>query len=483
MGHPDDNVKAAPLWIAAAIVAALATWICYDATPGLNWGILTAAAAAGLVLLASRKARPGSPVVLLAVTATVIASGAAVTANELMLVLILLSTTLLLAMAMLLATAPSLERLTAGFVVIAPVAAFATAVASALTRFGEATRLLRSPRARAAVRGTAITLPVLVVFALLLAVADPTFARWRDAVANILTSWDFLPRTAFFAFILGISLGAYSHAAAGVERDEPGQREQRRWLGSGERLILLAGVASLLWLFIAVQLSYMFGNLPRITGSGITFADYARRGFGELTIVSSATALLIIASERYGERSRHSGVTRALTLALIVAVVLILGSAFYRVILYENAYGFTLARLYGQAFMLVIAIAVGSMTLEVLGELDTRRLFRRVFGAALLILISLIYWNHEAWIAQQNIKRFAATGKLDTGYLTRELSLDAVPAIVRGMAALPEPARSELRGALAKRYLNRANIFRVDWFEASLSRARARSALETLGLP
>ncbi|MGK2962997.1 MAG: DUF4153 domain-containing protein [Gemmatimonadaceae bacterium] len=483
MDQSHANRKTASLWIAAAIVAAVATWICYDAIPGVNWGIWTALAAAGLLVLASHRFRLSSPVAVLAVTATVIAAGASVTTNELMLVLILLSTTLLLAMAMLLATAPALERLTAGFVMLAPLAAFATALVSAFVRFGEATRLVRSPKARAAVRGIAITLPVLIVFALLLAVADPTFAQWRNAVENLLTSWDFLPRAAFFVVMLGIALGAYSHAATGVDRELRVHQEPRRWLGSGERLILLAGVTGLLWLFIAVQLSYMFGNLPRITGSGITFADYARRGFGELTIVSFATALLIIASERYGERDHRTGITRALTLALIVAVVLILGSAFYRVILYENAYGFTAARLYGQAFMILVAVAVGTMTLEVLGELDTGRLFRRVFAAAVLVLISLIYWNHEAWIAHRNIERFAATGKLDTSYLTRDLSLDAVPAIVNGIASLPEPVRSELRSALAKRYLNRAHVFDRDWFEASYSRARARAALETLGLP
>ncbi|MGI9043764.1 MAG: DUF4153 domain-containing protein [Gemmatimonadaceae bacterium] len=483
MEQVHENRKTAPLWIAALVVAALAAWICYDAIPGVNWGIWTAAAAAGLLLLASHRAGPGSPVALLAATATVLAAGASVTANELMLVLILLSTTLLLAVAMLLATAPSLKRLTAGFVMLAPLAAFATAIVSAFARFGEATRMVRSPRARAAVRGVAITLPVLIVFALLLAVADPTFAQWRNAVENLLTSWGFLPRTAFFVIMLGITIGAYSHAATGIEHEAKVHHEQRRWLGSGERLILIAGVTGLLWLFIAVQLSYMFGNLPRITGSGITFAEYARRGFGELTIVSFATALLVIASERYGERDHRAGITRVLTMALIVAVVLILGSAFYRVILYENAYGFTIARLYGQAFMLVVAIAVGTMTLEVLGELDTGRLFRRVFAAALLVLISLIYWNHEAWIADRNIDRFAATGKLDTGYLTRELSLDAVPAIVDGIARLPEPTRSELRASLTKRYLNRAEVFERDWFEANISRARARTALKVLGLP
>jgi Domain of unknown function (DUF4153) len=73
-----------------------------------------------------------------------------------------------------------------------------------------------------------------------------------------------------------------------------------KWLGSTERLILLTSVAALFWLFLAVQVGYFFGNLPRIVASGVTFAEYARRGFGELSIVASASALLIVVSERYG---------------------------------------------------------------------------------------------------------------------------------------------------------------------------------------
>ena len=76
-----------------------------------------------------------------------------------------------LALEMLLSTDPRLDRLTAVFVVPAPVVAFATAISESLKRATHALHIVRSHRARAMVRGILITIPVIVVFALLLVVS------------------------------------------------------------------------------------------------------------------------------------------------------------------------------------------------------------------------------------------------------------------------------------------------------------------------
>jgi hypothetical protein len=67
------------------------------------------------------------------------------------------------------------------------------------------------------------------------------------------------------------------------------------------------GVALLFWIFLAVQLSYLFGSLPSVAGSGMTFAEYARRGFGELSVVASFTAVSSILTERYGKKDERQG--------------------------------------------------------------------------------------------------------------------------------------------------------------------------------
>ncbi len=467
------------LWVTAAAVAGLGSWMLYDAMPGINWVLWTAAATAGLLLVLRRHGLPAPSVQLLGAAGVAIAGAAAVTASPQLSVLICLAIIFLLAMQMLLSAGLSLRAVTARFAATAPVMAFRHAVPQAMRRAVEATDLIRSSRARAWVRGLIITLPVLIAFALLLAGADPLFAAGRDAIGNLFASWDFVPRVIFFVALLVVVLGAYGYAsvhratAPAVESRQPD-----RWFGSTERTILLAGVAALFWLFLTVQLGYFFGNLPRIPASGMTFAEYVHRGFGELSVVASASALLIVISERYGNDDGRARTLRLLTFAVIAAVLLLLISAFRRVWLYEAAYGFTTARLYVQVYLCAVAAGLALLWLEVASDFDAGRLFRRAAAAATLLFIALIYWNHEAWIARRNLDRYASTGKLDVAYLTQALSPDAIPALAERLPALPEPIQSEIRLAVQKRYAKSSGGLRRRWFEWNLASSRAQRALQ-----
>ena len=467
------------LWATAAAVAGFGNWMLYDALPGINWLLWTGAAVAGLRGFSRARGRPPRSVLIMAGAPIVIAGAAAVTASPPLWALICLAIVFFLSLQMLLAAGLSPRSITARFAATAPLVAFRIAAVQSFRRAVEATHLIRSSRARAWVRGLAITLPVLVGFALLLAGADPVFAEWRDAARDLIASWEFVPRIVFFIALLVIVLGAYGYASieAGSSAATQGKAPER-WLGSTERFILLAGVAALFWLFLAVQLGYLFGNLPRIPASGVTFAEYARRGFGELSIVASASALLIVVSERYGRDDGREGTLRLLTFAVIAAVLLLLGSAFRRVWLYEEAYGFTTARLYAQVYMCAVAAGLAVLSLEVAGDFDAGRLFRRAAAAATVLFIALIYWNHEAWIASRNLDRFASTGKLDVAYLTRELSPDAIPAIAERLPSLPEPMRSDLRRAVRERYAARTENRQRAWFEWNLASSRARQAVD-----
>lgn len=473
------------LWAAALTVTALGTWILYEGLPGLNWLIWTAAAAAGLLLFLRSDQHGNESVITMAAMATLIAGGAAVTSNEFITVLMFLGVISFLALEMLLAPHPRWTRVSARFAIPAPVVAFGHAIVESVRRTVEALQLVRSNRARSVVGGIAITLPVVVIFALLLASADPIFAGWRDAIERLISSWDFLPRTIFFFALLSMVLGAYGFTAKGddsVIAASTASEPAHRWLGVTERLILTSSVAALLWLFLLVQVTYLFGNLPQVSGSSMTFAEYARRGFAELSIVASATAVLVLVSERYGRKDHRQGLLRGLTIALIVAVLFLLGSAFHRVSLYEEAYGFTTARLYAQVYMIVVAIGLFALAAEVRGEIDTRRLFRRVASVGVAAFLMLIYWNHESWIAARNIDRFATTAKLDIDYLVRELSPDAVPAIVDRLDTLPPTEAAQIRSTLQSVYGDGRPQLEGRWYEWNLSRTRAASALERAGI-
>jgi hypothetical protein len=470
------------LWAAAALVAALGTWVMYDAMPGINWGAWTLIAAAGLfIFIRTAGART---IWITSGIAVIIAFGASITADPFIHALIVISVIIFLALSMLLSSNPTIRRITAWFVVPAPVIAFATAITESIKRGIDALHLVRSDRTRAVLRGVLITAPVVVIFALLLASADPTFALWRDAVENLLTSWAFLPRVFFFIGMLAITLGAYGYAQREASQPVPVPEpaESVKWLGATERLILLGSIATLFWVFLAVQLSYLFGNLPHVTGSGVTFADYARRGFAELTVVATASVILILVSERFGKTDGREGLLRIATIALIVGVLFLLVSAFNRVLLYEAAYGYTTARLYAQCYMIVVGASLIALMWEIRGAIQPPRLFRAAGLVATVVFVGLVYWNHHAWIAGRNIDRLATTGRLDVPYLTRDLSLNAVPTLTQRLPSLPEPFRGELQRALVARYTGRSRMFNREWYEWNLRTIQARDALVGLGI-
>jgi uncharacterized protein DUF4153 len=465
------------LWATAATTAAFGSWMLFDALPGINWVLWTGSAAAGLLLIARSRGDSRRSVLIMGGAATAIAGAATVTASQGLSALICMGVMFFLSMQMLVSAAPSLRSVTVWFAATAPLVALKSAAVQTMHRSTEATHLIRSTRARAWVRGLAITLPVLIVFALLLAGADPIFAQARDTIANLFNQWDFLPRIVFFVLLLVVVLGAYGYASSGPATEPAGPGESHdRWLGSTERLMLLASVAVLFWLFLALQLGYLFGNLPSAPASGVTFAEYARRGFAELTFVASASALLIVGCERYGNDNRRRAL-RFLTFAVLAAVLLLLVSAFRRVLLYEAAYGFTTMRLYAQVYMCAVAAALLMLSLEV-DDFDVNRLFRRSLAAATILFIALAYWNHEGWIARQNMDRFASTGKVDVDYLTRGLSPDAIPAVAERLESVPEPLRSQIRDAVRKQYAAHERGRQRAWFEWNLAGARARKAID-----
>ena len=118
-----------------------------------------------------------------------------------------------------------------------------------------------------------------------------------------------------------------------------------------------------------------------------------------------------------------------LTAALLALVLVILGSALQRLLLYEQAYGFTRLRTYTLIFIPWLAM----LLLATIGLEIAKRGGR--FGLALLIAVvgfglTVGAWNVDGFIARQNIERGIRGEEFDRAYLG-ELSTDAVPVMLQ----------------------------------------------------
>ncbi|HMD90293.1 MAG TPA: DUF4173 domain-containing protein [Anaerolineaceae bacterium] len=285
------------------------------------------------------------------------------------------------------------------------------------------------------IRGLLLALPVVALLAALLSQADPIFSKELSTFLGSLFSeklGEYIFRACYIVIFAYVLVGIYGHALS-QNKDEKLLGLEKPWLtpflGWTEAVIVLACVDLLFAFFVAVQFRYFFGGQINITLNGYTYADYARRGFGEMLAVAVISLLLFLGLSGITRRTQllDKRVFSALGVGLVALVAVILVSAFQRLLLYEAAYGFSRIRTYTHVFMIwvgVLLLAYGLL------ELVNRP---PAFGLATALVaigfgISLNFVNVDAWIVTQNVARARQGASFDQNYL-EGLSSDAIPAL------------------------------------------------------
>jgi hypothetical protein len=330
--------------------------------------------------------------------------------------------------------------------------------------------LSRHPGVPGILRGLAMALPVLVVFGALFAAADATFNRYALALTAIVPD---LPRHVLMIFVFGwIAIGLLALAC---RLHQPAQRPsaQPLALGTTEATVILGLVSALFVLFVLLQLGYLFGGSAVIEStSGLTVADYARRGFFELVIVAALTLVLLFV---IGTTDCERRVLRRFGFVLIGCVLVMLCSALQRLLLYTDTFGLTLGRVTALVFMLWEVANLLSFAATVLqGRIGGFVSGLVISGLCSLLALGAI--DPAGRVASFNIQRaLKSQGELDVAYLLT-LGSDAVPPLLASFDALPREARCAMAEPLLDRYLSDPQRSE-DWRNWNASRAAARAAV------
>lgn len=315
------------------------------------------------------------------------------------------------------------------------------------------------------VRGLAFAAPVVLIFGVLLSSADQVFARamndaWAALGLNI--SEDAVGRLAMTGFLTLLSAGSLAYSVTHHQQSEavplvkssPATEELTEGevadlpapppskaaiekqkpafsISIIESSIVLGSVVALFAAFVVIQFRYFFGGQSNIAAEGFTYAAYARRGFFELAAVSTLTLGLALILDRVTIRQgRENLLFRGLTVAMVALTSVMLVSAWQRMQLYEEAYGFTQLRVYSQMSMVWLGVLFAFFLLALF------RLRLQVFSLGMLVVIigylaSLNLLNVDRFIADRNIARYhaGAAAELDIAFLNT-LSADAVPSIL-----------------------------------------------------
>ena len=342
-------------------------------------------------------------------------------------------------------------------------------------------------RAAPVLRGILLALPVVAILAALLASADPIF---NDQLTNLLQIFDIqhLPENIFrliYILIMAYLLTGIYLSAIASKTPEPladsSQPRVKPFLGMTETGIILASVNLLFGFFVVIQFRYFFGGQANIHAAGYTYSEYARKGFSELVIVSllSLMLYLVLGAITHRDNRTHQHIFTTLNIFMIGFVLVILVSAFQRLRLYEDAYGFSRLRTYTHVFILFLgALLVTTVLLELFRQ-------RRYFALATLITVfaftlSLAGLNVDAFVARQNIQRAVSGQELDAYYLGN-LSYDALPAVLKiyQNETLPSDIHNLLGAELACREFQMTDEKPLPWQGLNISTIVAKNLLQT----
>lgn len=221
------------------------------------------------------------------------------------------------------------------------------------------------------------------------------------------------------------------------------QNYDNSWLPKGLTLGpveigVVLGLVDLLFLaFVIVQVPYLFGGMDFVQNTpDFKLAEFARRGFGELVAVAALVLPILLVSHWLLKKDSPaaSKLFKALAGIQIVLLFVIMASAVQRIMLLTGSlgYGMTTTRFYPLVFILWLSIVFVWFALTVMR--GARQHF--AWGAlwsALVLLGALHVFNPDAFIARRNIELMKQGREYDARYNVRQLSADAIPALIEGM--------------------------------------------------
>lgn len=197
--------------------------------------------------------------------------------------------------------------------------------------------------------------------------------------------------------------------------------------------------------FSVIQFLYVFsGNTPE----NVTLSEYVVSGFWQLIFLTVMNIVLLAVALYFTDRKNAWG-QKIMSLLLVVNNAIMGGSAFVRLSNYEEAYGFTLIRLYGYFLLILIGVLLVLCVVKICCNRFPMR--NAMFWAVLVFAICLLYFPTNRFVAEQNVNRYLQNPQktIDMAYL-ENLGEAAIPALERLEQEAPqESVQQEAKRILA----------------------------------
>lgn len=304
----------------------------------------------------------------------------------------------------------------------------------------------KSRRTRDVLVGLLIAVPVCGVAIGLLASGDSAFSQLLSAVWERIANVDLtLPAKCvlvalfwplFAGFVLGVRRAPKKQAApsdaGSVAAGSAKCRRGVRFLSPTVSVTVLGALSFVYLVYLFSQLSYFFSAFARLLPEGYAFsyAEYARRGFFEMCLLTVINFSLLCAALLFTKRTKQkvSPVLKAVACAVCVFTLLFIVTSLSKILLYVSSYGLTTLRLYTAVFDCMLLICTVCLGVHLF--LPKWKYMRVILISVSAIFIVFALADADRIIAGYNTERYlSSTGEaaqIDMEYLAT-LDSAAVP--------------------------------------------------------
>lgn len=338
----------------------------------------------------------------------------------------------------------------------------------------------KSANRKRIIRAILITIPITLFIIMLLSSADEIFGKLFINIAdNVLEVFRNIKISTLIVKLILICV-CFAYFVCFFEyitnRYEIDNIEEKKIVQKDDFTIkmILTSLNVIYLFFCIIQIKALF-----LKNVSINYADYARKGFFQLMIVSAINLVTILIAKKYNKNTNvKTKYINLMSILMVLFTFIILLSSAYRMYLYESAYGYTMLRLLVYCSLFTESILLMPTIIYILDK--PINLTKTYFIIVTVIYVCMNLSNFEKIIAKRNIDRYFETGKLDMYYLEYATGSDAVEEIIRVL----DRADEEGNRTHAERYLS--NMYdelkneKIDYRDFNYSKFKAKKLIEDI---
>ena len=209
------------------------------------------------------------------------------------------------------------------------------------------------------------------------------------------------------------------------------------------------------------------------------YSSYARQGFFQLMFVSFINfVILIVANINKVKKTKSQKIyNKIMSLLIILFTIIIIISAFYRMNLYQETYGYTYLRIFVDFFLISEVLISIPIIIYLLGKkID---ILKSIIIITSFMFVLLNFMNIDNFIAEKNIDRYfnnPEDSNFDISYLCK-LGTDATEQITRLLKADDEYIVKRTERYLYEQKQS-LNLDEMNWQEYNMSKKEAKEILD-----